>query len=645
MDDMNVIVQSRGYLRSRVTKLWSKVSSTIDVMSETEKLQCLEKLNSLKSELSDMDKSLFPFYVKSGLSTDEMDKLMTEQESYEDKIMDSLGLLKSNNSVFPNVPNAPQNNLQIGRRLELPKVPLPSFSNLKSESYRKFIRSFEAIISKHSLTSHEKFIYLKDQLSKGPRTLIDSLDVGQQEYETAKDLLSKAFDNEITAKFDLIKTITDLKLSNGDDPYQFVGDMRTVISGAESANLGREDFLTYFIWQGLNEKFRNIMVSITNKSKPTLQEITDNIFEGINRYSRLTNFERDKSKNFNKNPKENTQNMAIGVKSKTYCGLCKFEGKKCDHDLRLCPIFSTPEQKVNKLKSMKACIKCSFLNHLTSECRFKFSSKCRFCDGQHMSFLCLKSGVTVKNKTTNNVTTLEVDTINSLSLIYKKSATDNISTKGIEIHFASDLKENILLETFTTGVAGEKSSKNIRIFKDSGSQRNFVTKDLAKSLGCKVTQPNVNLNINGFVAKKSLKSNIVNVQININDITHVIPAICVDKINTSFNVNEISEVIEKFTEKGYKLADNLLTPSSNHVGNIELVLGAESRHILPCQDKLFGPRTGPSVFIETPIGVILTGGLDKIKRNLSELPINYDENDTIVNSIISDQNYEFCTKK
>ena len=64
--------------------------------------------------------------------------------------------------------------------LKFPQVPLPEFGNLKVQNHRKFFRAFENIMEKNETTHFETFLLLPRQLSGGPRTLIDSIDVDQQ---------------------------------------------------------------------------------------------------------------------------------------------------------------------------------------------------------------------------------------------------------------------------------------------------------------------------------------------------------------------------------------------------------------------------------------------------------------------------------
>ena len=104
------------------------------------------------------------------------------------------------------------------------------------------------------------------------------MDITEQSYEVAKDLLADAFDRKINSKYDIIKNLSNLKLNMSDDPYVFAGSMRSIISSSNSMNLTVEDFLTYFIWNSLNTKFQDILINICNKSNPSLNDIKINFF-------------------------------------------------------------------------------------------------------------------------------------------------------------------------------------------------------------------------------------------------------------------------------------------------------------------------------------------------------------------------------
>ena len=202
-DEFAILKKSRQYLRQRITKVVNAISSELPNISQYDRLQNIDKLQAFKKELDDLNKSIFPLYIKSQIPEESVDSEILTEQDHDDKILQTITALKSN-------PNLGQQTFQspisdgTKNNLTLPKVPLPQFSNSETDDLQKFFRSFEFIISKHNLTSYEKFIYLRNQITGSPRALIDSIDVQQQSYEIAKDLLIQAFDSKITSKFNIV---------------------------------------------------------------------------------------------------------------------------------------------------------------------------------------------------------------------------------------------------------------------------------------------------------------------------------------------------------------------------------------------------------------------------------------------------------
>ena len=94
-----------------------------------------------------------------------------------------------------------------------------------------------------------------------------------------------------------------------------------------------------------------------------------------------------------------------------------------------------PGDRVRKLRELNFCCKCSFRNHKTSECRFKFASPCRKCKGAHLTYLCLEEG-------------------------FKPSVSSNMAT----VHFNNTIKhDNVILPTFSVMVSSDDKSSNCRV--------------------------------------------------------------------------------------------------------------------------------------------------------------------------------------
>ena len=129
-----------------------------------------------------------------------------DNELHEDKLLTTLSRLRVVVPIEVGVPA-----VSLVNKLKLPTIPLPKFSNARTENIEKFILNFGSIVSKHPLTSFEKFTFFKNQLSNA---------VSEQSYETVKDLLIKAFDSTLLQKYDAIKLLSELIL-----PYKFIGEL------------------------------------------------------------------------------------------------------------------------------------------------------------------------------------------------------------------------------------------------------------------------------------------------------------------------------------------------------------------------------------------------------------------------------------
>ena len=626
-ESTNTLIRTRAFTRYKVTKLYSNISHEIDNITQSKRKLFIDKLNHLKEELTSFDRQILADLVNSGVSDDFIQNSCDEAETYEDKIMEALILLQeqnrnTNDSLRPHISFNEQNDRD-RNRLKLPQVPLPEFSNGRGQNFQKFIRGFESIVEKHDLSDYEKFIYLNKQLSGDAKILVESLDVDQQKYNTAKELLTKAFDSTLSSKYDIINDLANISLPPGSDAYPFIGKMRTILAGIRSQQISVDDICQFFIWNGLVKEFQSHLVHITNKSKPNLTEINEHIFDATERY--VKEIEQNKTDKFRNKPKtdrlinSDTNTNAINIKtdnSKAFCVLCLYDKKDASHFLRNCMIYGNAKKKFDKLRAIKACTRCSFRNHEHKDCKFDLKSKCRFCQGLHMSYLCLKSD---KSQTRAQLTIVEQ------SNEYEETANNSLMVEMAH----SSLNTPVILPTFTTHITTENNRIPVRVFKDSGSQRTFVCESIAEHLSAPIIGDNIHLKIQGFNSKREIKTKLVSFNIEIGDQTHNINAICVNRIRTQFNAKGLDTVVKSFVNRGYNIADKQYLEDMFHVNNIDLIIGTDFDPILPMQYKSFGHGPQQSSYIESPIGVIFSGQLDNMISNIDYLPKNEPLNEKI----------------
>ena len=173
----------------------------------------------------------------------------------------------------------PSPNIEDARTLlKNPVTPLPKFSSTSDEDITRFFHIFEETTNRYKYPSGDKFLLLKQQVSGRGALLLDSLSAGERSYEEAKKVLTFAFASSPVHIFNTIRQISEMKLNYEDEPFVYIGKIKTLSESVHSLKITQDHFLQYFFWNGLNENFRSHLVQITGNSKPSLAQIKDNLF-------------------------------------------------------------------------------------------------------------------------------------------------------------------------------------------------------------------------------------------------------------------------------------------------------------------------------------------------------------------------------
>ena len=281
---------------------------------------------------------------------------------------------------------------------------------------------------------------------------------------------------------------------------------------------------------GLQSQF----ISVTNNNKPSLADIQQHIFPAIERYNAV-------NKRFEGKPDRDSVSKSRVVTgfaaSLSYdgnkdliakfkpCILCSGGDRSADHPIHKCVKFSSPLAKVNKLKYLGACIKCTYTNHAADKCVFKFRNQCCYCSGSHFSFLCTSAGqekAIVKN-------------------VKRKNGNISSGAVGIECRTLNSRSDcATILPTFS---AYFSNGNSIHCMKDTGAQCSFIVESVARRENLKVLDDNLELTINGFNCSKPYTSKLVEVNLKFGNIIRTIPAVCIPQINTSLKLKGINNII------------------------------------------------------------------------------------------------------
>ena len=608
MSDLRLLVSSRKAIRKKVTDCFNS-SGTYSSLDSAHKLSTKNLLLSYKKSLIETDAKIHD--IKLSKATDaELDDELLACQDYLDKIEFCLPLL----DVLSNPTNVTDTARSL---LKQPTAPLPKFKSLVNEDFLRFLSEFESTTSAFSYPDRDLLLLLKQQVEGRAKTLLSSLEADKQTYNDAKQLLITAFASEETRKLSTIKELTSLRLNPEDDPFTYISRLRTICESVKVLKITSDDFLQYFAWLGLDENFKKELVQITTKTRPSIKEILDNFFVSCERYENAKKLHMKPSKNANtssKFPTENKTSFAIkvnSVKSNAIknCSICsRIEGKDVMHAIYKCSKFPTPQQKLDKLKSLNGCTKCGNFSHYTDKCTFRFKKKCYHCSGWHFSFLCIKAPSF--SRTDREAVHSQPNRESAASVSDKADI-----TSGVVVF--PNLGNDSVLPTFTFRISGHESV--FRGLKDSGSQSSFISRRLYDLHRFETLKDDVSLSVTGFNGTKCYKSKVVKIPIILGDCTFSLSAMVVPDINISLNLTSLGTVVEGFHCKGYKFADSMLTNTTQKVGNIEMLLGSDAAHCLLGKDIMFG-EDSPSIFIESHAGVMLVGNIRNLIDNLPHLP-------------------------
>ncbi|XP_068224198.1 uncharacterized protein, partial [Palaemon carinicauda] len=556
----------------------------------------------------------------------ENEREITESSSYDDKINWCLyNLTKVSVSQSPCCNSG---------RLKSPEAPLPTFCSQDGEDLTKFLSQFEDVVQRYNYSDFDKFLLLKQKISGRASHLINSLDSVQQSYTIAKDLLLQALASPLVRKFNVLQRLTELKLDFSSDPFEYIGNINSIQDSIKSLSISVDDVVQYFSWKGLNKKFQDQLVQITNETNPSLDQIKSKFFEASERY-----MEVQKRVDYRSKHRPCPSNSAVGLAAKVdcqstpttslasnvklrkdnanvfkHCSLCD----NGDHPVHKCSKYPDPKSKLDRLKKLKACIKCARLDHSSDKCNFYFARRC-FCCSFHFTFLCLSN---IRKEHTNDS--------NGLAKKGKdkppKSDKVEVKDKSSSITFAEASRDVMMVNDCSLAILPTFScdllnGNRIRCLRDGGCQSNFITEECAVRENLPIVKSNITLRVNGFNSSRLYNTCSYKVSMMIGDRLCELEAMSVPSIKTCLKLPGLTSVVQGFIEKGYTVADKYLLNGKDEIMDVNFILGSNYAYCLKENTVLFGDLEGniPSVYSLTPLGIMLIGNLDQMSHNLIHL--------------------------
>ena len=314
-------------------------------------------------------------------------------------------------------------------------------------------------------------------------------------------------------------------------------------------------------------------------------------------------------------------------KSKVWCPLCKGLGDN-NHKIFQCPRFPTSKDKIERLKSLGGCVKCSYTTHKTHECTFKFNTKCPHCSSEsHYSWLCpqtLTARKGVEGGSEQGAEAIIDDSIYGSVLdgseceeseSGSESAPEDVNVSMCHVTSkALSLPSNAILPTLQAEVQGVTA----HCLLDTGCQKHFISVDLFKKAKLKAGK-SIELTINGFNSSKKYNTYEVNFPIKFGGKIYNLEAVVLPDVSTRFAADGIGSLAAGFVSKGYTLADPALVHYRNIVEDLNVVLGVDAAGLFMGRVVFYG-KNMQSQYLDTPGGVMPIGHSLTGYSNLRFLP-------------------------
>lgn len=487
---------------------------------------------------------------------------------------------KLSSRMQENAENLPQQSSpRSSSQVKLPNVNIPTFSG-KYEEWNAFMDLYIALIDQNvQLSNVQKFVYLKSSLKNEPLNIINDLQITNENYKIAIELLKKRYDNKLIIINSHIKVILDtpsIIKGNSTELREFLTQIRQHLNALRALQLPVEHWdliLIYILSQKLD--FHTHKAFELQKSSSELPNLTDFLTFLEKRCLALETV-------FKPDPKTKPRVTHISSNypiQKVKCIYCKLE----NHTIYKCTKFSnlSDMQKRQFVQNNKLCFNCFGTRHGAADCK---SSNCRVCSKKHHTLLHKVAVEPSQLTSCSNVTNVESQNIPINLNIPSQIMTPNSNIQDANVLFPINnvnehtslvthgAQSQVLLATASVilySINGEKVCA--RALLDSASQTTFITADLVKRL--KIKGYNQFLKIAGITNK-------------VTRIEQMVDVVIESSIDTNFRIKASCAILEKITcplphsmvdtskfniPKYLQMADPLFyTPSQ-----IDMLLGAD----------------------------------------------------------------------
>ena len=667
MEELKHLVSSRRGFRTHLKKLISKVQEINEQHSDDPSLELdpvdladlRDQLKRKRDILADLDKKILPLLT----SEEEVEREVVDSEEYNSTISTSLARItrllevcttKSPPTVHPLPPppstatseessaehsrDAHPPTLRAQDITRLPKLSIPSFSGNILE-WQSFWDCFDSAVHNNPMLSGvQKLNYLRAQLQGGALRIIAGLPLTTPNYNHSVALLKERYGQSHKLIDANMKALIELPSpSNSISSLQMFYD--TVATHTRSLTaLGKptSEYGAMLVTSMLNKlpvETRRNLARAHGTDQWTIDELQHAILEEIRILemgtSNTTKSSQLPTASFLTNADRRsvftprTRNPAEQKSPALNCAYCHGP-----HTSISCDTVKDPQRRLEIVKHDRLCFNC-LGHHQVSQCKSR--SRCRTCHRKHHTSLCYSANGSLETNTppagtsanlasnsatATSTTTGNVPARNAHSqavnthppTVSAQVAHPQATLTTLSSHHPVTIPQNgriSLLKTAIATVSSPRTEAEANVLFDEGSQRSFLTSNLADLLGLQSSHRE-DIHLASFGAKTPTSQQLEVASVNLKTRTGalvplsvlIVPDIAVPLTNT---INR--EVTQLPYLNGLPLAHPV---TSDEHFNISLLIGVD--HYWDIVDDNIIRGDGPTA-MGSKLGYLLSGPL------------------------------------
>ncbi|XP_020297309.1 uncharacterized protein LOC109861883 [Pseudomyrmex gracilis] len=381
-------------------------------------------------------------------------------------------------------------------QVRLPIIKLPTFSGQIEDWERYADDTFKTLIYNSNLSNVQKHQYLFGLLSGAAAKVIESMEISDQNYAIAWDLLKKRYEDERAIRKRHIHCLFEMPRVQRESAsairelVDYVQRHLRVLQAMQLPTESWEEIIIYLIEQSLDNVTKRQWEEHAEKLKSSS---TDAILEFLKcrcqvleraSLSEIAEETSEKTKFNNVERDGNDQKQPLHLKSQGKTSLSTIQENRCcycqrQHFISSCDEFLNLTTKVRyqTVKCLRLCMNCLCNDHFVNKCK---APPCQICGLPHNT-LChifretANATRSPEQSTSAGITRNGKSSTNSDREIFSVSE-EACSTSGSSIHHVqrdtnrrrgSDRVENV--EDFTTGRGPNRNTIEKRSFETSNT--------------------------------------------------------------------------------------------------------------------------------------------------------------------------------